>query len=228
METLLASKQTLQTAEEIMLPLEAALRSTAARLAAARPCIAGGLRTTVASTTGRFSTSIAGTAAGLAASTAGIAAGLAARGTALVAEHLVKELETKRLTTNGNAENQRTEEQHTLHRATSPLLVDHVRVFVPIARCRHPEVVIHELSCGRPVEPFRDSKYFQVTAAPWLPDGHSDCPGGHEWLSAGRGKRLEQHPSIFRCWTCGELWAKNAVCAALRICAAQCHRTVTD
>ncbi len=54
-----------------------------------------------------------------------IGAGLTARGAALVAEHLVQELETEGLATNGHAENQRTEKHHTLHRATSPLLVDH-------------------------------------------------------------------------------------------------------
>jgi hypothetical protein len=145
METLLASKQTLQTAEEVMLLLAETPRSTAARLAAASTSVAGRLRTAVAGSASRFRTAIAsttsglrttiaGTAAGIAASIAGVAAGLTARGASLMAEHPVKELETKRLTTNGDAENQRTEEQHTLHRATSPLRVDHVRVFVPNAR----------------------------------------------------------------------------------------------
>ncbi|MFO0422555.1 MAG: hypothetical protein ACK52C_02740, partial [Planctomycetia bacterium] len=68
------------------------------------------------------------TAARLTASIAGVAAGLTARGAALVAEHPVKELETNRLATNGDTENQRTEEHHTLHRATSPLLVEHPEV----------------------------------------------------------------------------------------------------
>jgi hypothetical protein len=111
-----------------MLLLQAALRSTAARLAAAVAGIASRFRTAVASTTSGLRTSIAGTAAGIAASIAGIAAGLTARGAALVAEHPVKELETERLTTNGDTENQRTEEHHTLHRATSPLLVEHPEV----------------------------------------------------------------------------------------------------
>jgi hypothetical protein len=65
------------------------------------------------------------TAAGLAAASAGVAAGLTARSTALAAEHPIEELETERLATNGDAENQRTEIHHTLHRATSPLLVNH-------------------------------------------------------------------------------------------------------
>jgi hypothetical protein len=88
----------------------------ASRLAAAVAGVASGLRTSVAST---------GVAARLAAPSTGVAAGLTARGTALVAEHPVKELETERLATNGHAEDQRTEIHHTLHRATSPLLVNH-------------------------------------------------------------------------------------------------------
>jgi hypothetical protein len=79
-----------------------------------------------------------------------------------VAEHPVEELKPKRLATNGDTKNQRTEEHHTLHRATSPLLVNHLRVLIPIASFGRPEVfVIHELFCGRPVEPFRDSKHFR-------------------------------------------------------------------
>jgi len=131
---LLAGEQTLQATEEVMLLLEAALRSTAARLAATGTGVAGRLGAAVAGSASRFRTAIASTTAGLAAPVAGIAARLTARRAALVAEHLVKKLEPERLTTNGDTENQRTEEQHTLHRATSPLLVDHVRFFVPIAR----------------------------------------------------------------------------------------------
>jgi hypothetical protein len=131
---LLAGKQTLQTTEEVMLLLQAAPRSTAAWLAATSTGVAGRLCTAVAGSASRFRTAIASTTTGLAASIAGVAAGLAARGATLVSEHLVEEFKTKRLTTDGNAKNQRTEEQHTLHRATSPLLVDHVRVIVPIAR----------------------------------------------------------------------------------------------
>jgi hypothetical protein len=111
-------EQALQPAEKVMLlPAPTAARGrTAGRLAAAVAGVASGLRTT-----------IAGTAAGLTAAVAGVAAGLTARGTALVAEHPVKELETEGLGTNGDAENQRTEKHHTLHRATSPLLVNHRR-----------------------------------------------------------------------------------------------------
>jgi hypothetical protein len=112
-----------------MLLLAATLRSTAARLAAASTSVAGRLAAAVAGSAGGLRTSIAGTAAGLTASIAGVAAGLTARGAALVvAEHPIEELETKRLTTNGDTENQRTEEHHTLHRATSPLLVEHTGV----------------------------------------------------------------------------------------------------
>ncbi|MFN6190618.1 MAG: hypothetical protein ACK54F_04830 [Planctomycetia bacterium] len=122
-------EQALQPAEEVMLlPNTAARRRTAARLAAAGTGVASGLRTPITSTAGRFRTAVAGTAARLTASIAGVAAGLTARGAALVAEHPVKELETKRLATNGDTENQRTEEHHTLHRATSPLLVEHPEV----------------------------------------------------------------------------------------------------
>ena len=57
-------------------------------------------------------------------------------------------------------------------------------VFVPLATLS-PEVVIHErFFCGRPVEPFRDSRDLQVTVAPWLPDGHSDAPGDN-WAIGG-------------------------------------------
>ena len=195
---LLAGKQPLQTTEEVMLLLQAAPGGAAARLAATSTSVAGRLCTAVAGSASRFRTAIASTAAGLAASIAstatglaasiaGVAAGLAARGATLVSEHLVEQFKTKRLTTDGNAKNQRTEEQHTLHRATSPLLVNHARVFVPNARHGRPEVVIHELSCGRPVEPFRDSRSLQVVAAPWLPDGHSDAPGDKGAIG-GRGK----------------------------------------
>jgi hypothetical protein len=114
-------EQALQPAEKVMLLAAltgtAARISTAARLGAAVAGIARGLRTT-----------IAGVAAGLTATIAGVAAGLTARGTALVTEHPIEELETEGLATNGDAENQRTEIHHTLHRATSPLLVDHRRV----------------------------------------------------------------------------------------------------
>ena len=135
-------EQALQPAEKVMLLATAASTGArtriAARLAAAVAGTASGLRTTVASTAGRFRTSIAGAAgrlAGVRTAVAGSAIGLTARGAALVvSEHPVEELETKGLTTNGDAENQRTEEQHTLHRATSPLLVNHVRVFVPVLR----------------------------------------------------------------------------------------------
>ena len=122
-------EQALQPAEEIvLLPNTAARSRTAARLAAAGTGVASGLRTSIASTAGRLRTAVAGTAAGLTASIAGVAAGLTARGAAVMAEHPVKELETKRLATNGDTENQRTEEHHTLHRATSPLLVEHAEV----------------------------------------------------------------------------------------------------
>jgi hypothetical protein len=133
-------EQTLQATKQVVLLPHAAARSrTAARLAAAvagsasglRTAIAGatgGLRTTTTSPTSGLGTAVAGTTAGLTATSTGVAAGLTARGTALVAEHPVKELETKRLATNGDTENQRTEEHHTLHRATSPLLVEHPEV----------------------------------------------------------------------------------------------------
>jgi hypothetical protein len=133
-------EQTLQATEQVVLLPPAAARSrTAARFAAAGTSVARRFRTPIASTAGRLRTAVAGTAAGLTATIAGIAAGLTAtiagiaagltaRGTALVAEHPIKELETERLTTNGDTENQCTEEQHTLHRATSPLLVEHPEV----------------------------------------------------------------------------------------------------
>ena len=124
-------EQTLQTTEQIMLAglpgTAAASTGVAGRLAAAVAGVASGFCTTVASTTSRLAAAIASTgiAAGLAATSTGVAAGLTARSTALVAEHPVKELETEGLATNGNAKNQRTEIHHTLHRATSPLLMNH-------------------------------------------------------------------------------------------------------
>jgi len=119
-------EQTLQTAEQIMLlPNTTARTSPTARLAAASTGVAGRLSTAVAGSAGGLSATIASTTAGLAAASTGIAAGLTARSTALAAEHPVKELETEGLATNGNAEDQRTEIHHTLHRATSPLLVNH-------------------------------------------------------------------------------------------------------
>jgi hypothetical protein len=132
-------EQALQPAEKVMLLATAAAPGArtriTGRLAAAVAGSASGLRTAIAGATGRFRTTIAGAAARLTASVAGVAAGLTARSAALVvSEHPVEELETKGLATNGNAEDQRTEEQHTLHRATSPLLVNHVRVFVPVLR----------------------------------------------------------------------------------------------
>jgi hypothetical protein len=118
-------EQALQPAEESMLLPDAAAAgiSSTTRLAARRTGVAGGLGTAVASVARR-----------LAAGRTGVARRLTARGAALVAEHPIEELETEGLATNGDAENQRTEKHHTLHRATSPLLVDHARVFVPIAR----------------------------------------------------------------------------------------------
>jgi len=126
-------EQALQPAEEVML---LAPTGTAARtgIAAARTSVARRLGTTVASTTPGLAASSTGITAGLAASSTGIAAGLTTRRAALAAEHPIEELETEGLATNGDAQNQRTEKHHTLHRATSPLLADHVRVLVPVLR----------------------------------------------------------------------------------------------
>jgi hypothetical protein len=124
-------EQPLQAAEEVTrlaLPDAAARRATAA-IAAAVAGVARRLTAAVASVASRLTAAVAGIAARLTAAVAGIAARLTARitarGTAFVSEHPVKELETERLATNGHAENQRAEKHHTLHRATSPLLVDH-------------------------------------------------------------------------------------------------------
>jgi hypothetical protein len=122
-------EQALETTEQVVLLalLHAAARRsrTARRLAAARTGVAGRLRTAVAGSAGGLAAAVAGVAAGLAATSTGVAAGLTARSTALVAEHPIEELETEGLATNGHAEDQRAEIHHTLHRATSPLLVDH-------------------------------------------------------------------------------------------------------
>jgi hypothetical protein len=127
-------EQALQPAEKVMLPAlprtAAASTGVASRLAAAVAGVASGFAASVASVTRRLAAAIAstGVAAGLAAASTGVAAGLTARGAALVAEHLVQKLETEGLATNGDAQNQRTEKHHTLHRATSPLLADHARI----------------------------------------------------------------------------------------------------
>lgn len=158
-------EQALQPAEQVV--LLAAAGATARRIAAA-----------VSRPTGRLAAAVSGIATRLTTSSTGIAAGLTTRiSTAMVAEHPIQELETIRLTTNGDTENQRTEEHHTLHRATSPLVADHLRIFRPVREACHPEVVIHELFHGRPVEPIRDSNDRRLLPPPWLPDGHSDAPG---------------------------------------------------
>jgi len=128
-------EQTLQTTEQaaVLVTLAAAAVRTAIGLAATG--IAGRLAASV------------GTAVGLAPAirltAAGIAARLTARITAAVlAEHPVKELKPERLATDGHAESERAEEQHTLHRATSPLLVDPSETDgrVPACEVHHPEV----------------------------------------------------------------------------------------
>jgi hypothetical protein len=192
-------EQALQPAEQVaLLPHAAAARTgTAGRLAATGTGVTGRLAAAVAGSASGLRTAVSGTTPGLAAAVAGVAAGLAARAAAALAQHPVEKLETERLATNGDAENQRTEENHTLHRATSPLLMDHARVSVPFANDRHPEVVIHELFRGRPVEPFRDSKDPQVTAAPWLPDGHSDAPGDRVGYRRRRAGGLSEFVPFF-------------------------------
>ena len=63
----------------------------------------------------------------------------------MAAEHPIEDLKTEGLTTNGNAKNQRSEEQHTLHRATSPLLVDPAQTLCLFREASHLECVIHLL-----------------------------------------------------------------------------------
>ena len=155
---------------------------TAARLAAASTGVAGRLAAAVTGVASGFRTAIASPTTGLAATSTGIAAGLTARGTALVSEHLVQKLETKRLATNGDAKNQRTEKHHTLHRATSPLLADHA------VCCCHlhgssPRGCDPRTFRDRPVEPFRDSKIRRLLSPPGCPTG-TVMPRGTEWLSA--------------------------------------------
>jgi hypothetical protein len=126
-------EQPLQATEKVTrlaLPDAAARSAAAAVVAAAVASVARRLTATLAGIARRLAAAVAGVAARLTAAVAGIAARLTAgittaRGTAFVSEHPIKELETERLATNGHAENQRAEKHHTLHRATSPLLVDH-------------------------------------------------------------------------------------------------------
>jgi MFS family permease len=113
-------EQALQPAEKFML-------LTASGVAAAAASIASGLAASVPCITSWLAAAI-GIAARLAAAIASITGWLTTRITAaVVAEHPVKELETIRLATNGRTEGQHAEVQHTLHRATSPLLVDQAR-----------------------------------------------------------------------------------------------------
>jgi hypothetical protein len=179
-------EQALQPAEEVV--LLAAAGATARGIAAAVSGTASGLAATVTSTspTGRLAAAVASTgiAAGLTTSSTGIAAGLTTRiRAAVMAEHPIQELETIGLTTNGDTENQRTEEHHTLHRATSPLVADHLRIDRPVREACHPEVVIHELFHGRPVEPFRDSIDRRLLPPPGCPTG-TVMPRGTCGLSA--------------------------------------------
>jgi hypothetical protein len=175
-------EQALQPAEEVV--LLAAAGATARSIAAAVSRPTGRLAAAVASTARGLAAAIAGIAARLTTSSTGIAAGLTTRiSTAMVAEHPIQELETIGLATNGDTENQRTEEHHTLHRATSPLLADHLRIVRPVREACHPEVVIHELFHGRPVEPIRDSIDRRLLPPPGCPTG-TVMPRGTCGLSA--------------------------------------------
>jgi hypothetical protein len=49
---------------------------------------------------------------------------------------------------------------------------------------RHPEVVIHELFCGRPVEPVRDSRDLRLLPPPGCPTG-TVMPRGTEVAIGG-------------------------------------------
>ena len=146
-------KQAFHSAEQVMLLatlLAATIVSTAAWLAATVSGVASWLGTTISGTASRFCTTIPGTASRLtgvrAAAVAGSAVGLTARSAALMAaEHPIEDLKTEGLTTNGNAKNQRSEEQHTLHRATSPLLVDPAQTLCLFREASHLECVIHLL-----------------------------------------------------------------------------------
>ncbi|MFM8953574.1 MAG: hypothetical protein ACKOOF_11025, partial [Planctomycetaceae bacterium] len=125
---LLAVEQALETTEQVVL-LTALLHP-----AAAVAGVAGGIAASLASVAGGLTASLASVAARIDATLAGVAARLTARrAAALVTEHPIEELETEGLATKGDAENQRTEEHHTLHRATSPLLVDHTSLSVSFA-----------------------------------------------------------------------------------------------
>jgi len=132
---LAAVEQPLQPTEQRV--LLAALRSGGATtVRAAVASVASRFRTAVAGRTSGLSTTateaaVAGRTSGLTGigtAVASATAGLRARrATLLAAEHPVKDLETEGLATDRDAEDQRTEEQHTLHRAITPLLVDHAR-----------------------------------------------------------------------------------------------------
>jgi len=156
-------EQALQPAEKIVLLMARAITAAGATsvtsgLAAGHTSIAGGLAAGHSGITCRL-TAAASIAGGLAAASSGVTRRLTTRiGTAVVPEHPVKELETIRLATDGRTECQYAEVQHTLHRATSPLLVDHARSCVPFREVLVTPRLIHELLCDRPVEPIRDSK----------------------------------------------------------------------
>jgi len=124
-------EQALQPAEQVVLlsarTIAAAVASVTSRLAATVSGVTSRLTAGNSRITSRLAAAI-GIAARLAAAIASVTCWLTTRITgAVMAEHPIKELETIRLATNGRAECQHAEEQHTLHRATSPLLVNHAR-----------------------------------------------------------------------------------------------------
>jgi len=129
-------EQALQPAEKIVLLTARAIAAAGApsvtsRLTAGHTSVAGGLAAGCSSIT-CWLAAAGSVAAGLAAASAGVTRRLTTGiGTAVVSEHPIKELETIRLATDGRTDCQHAEVQHTLHRATSPLLMDHARLCVP-------------------------------------------------------------------------------------------------
>jgi hypothetical protein len=132
MTSLAPLEQPLQAAKQVTrlaLPTAAAVAAT---------CVAAAIITTtsrLATASGLASASRLATASRLTTTgrlaTASRLTRITAAMAAALAEHSVKQLKTIRLTTHDDTENQCAEKHRTLHRATSPLLVDHARMIDP-------------------------------------------------------------------------------------------------
>jgi hypothetical protein len=95
-------------------------------------------------------------------------------------------------------------------------------VFVPLATLS-PRGCDPRTFCGRPVEPFRDSRDRRLLPPPGCPTG-TVMPRGTEGLSASRGKRLERVQVFFRTRLARAHWVRIDVGSA-RVNGAACGVT---